>query len=226
MSIRINLLPEARLHSIKNKQVRRLTTIISLVIVSSVGMVIIILLLLLGARNIQFATNSNDINEIKTKLQAKKNDEQDIAWINKALEEGDKLNDNRIIISQLFDYLDKAIPEGVTLIDVSVDKDYKVKSQVKAQDYNNVALFLKALETYNVNYGFIDGFERRQVFTEVDAASVTKKGPGTADFEITFKVDPELVKKFRADNPKDDNETASTPSPSSSPSPQSTGGTQ
>lgn len=209
MSIRINLLPEARLASIKNKQTRRLVTIVAVTVCSSIGIIVVVLLLLYAARNVQYAANTSKITTLKKQVADKSGEEQDIAWFNAALTEGGKENENRILISQLFDYLAKAVPEGVTLADISVDKEYKVKASVKARDYNNVALFLKALSTYNVDYGRIAGFEAKQVFTDVDVNAVSKgKQSGGADFEITFKVDQDLVKKFRVDNAKGDSTSA------------------
>lgn len=216
MSVRINLLPEARLLTLKSKQTRRLVTVISVIACSSVGIILITLLLLLGARNVQYATNTSKIEGLNKDIEAKKGVEQDLAWFNASLTTGAKLNDNRILISKLFDYLTKAVPDGVSIVDISVDKDYLVKADVKARDYSNVALFLKALNTFNVDYGFIDGLDRKQVFTDVDVAAVAKaKQSSGADFEITFKVDQDLVTKFRKDNAaKSSDTTKSSPSPS------------
>ena len=71
MSVRINLLPEARMVKLKNQQTKRLVTVVCLVLCSSVGIILVVLLLLLGARNIQFATNKGNIEKLNQKIAAK-----------------------------------------------------------------------------------------------------------------------------------------------------------
>ncbi len=210
MSVRINLLPEARMVKLKNQQTKRLVTVVCLVLCSSVGIILVVLLLLLGARNIQFATNKSNIEELNQKIAGKANVEQDVAWFNTALTEADRLSNNRILISQLFSQLAKAAPEGISIASLSVDPDYKVKATVEAKDFNNVALFINALKTYNVEFNPIPGFERVPVFTDVDVQAVTKrKQTDNANFEVTFKVDEKLVKKFREDSKSsEDKDTA------------------
>lgn len=210
MSVRINLLPEARMVKLKNQQTKRLVTVVCLVLCSSVGIILVVLLLLLGARNIQFATNKSNIEELNQKIAGKANVEQDVAWFNTALTEADRLSNNRILISQLFSQLAKAAPEGISIASLSADPDYKVKATVEAKDFNNVALFINALKTYNVEFNPIPGFERVPVFTNVDVQAVTKrKQTDSANFEVTFKVDEKLVKKFREDSKSsEDKDTA------------------
>lgn len=201
MSVRINLLPEARMIKLKNQQTRRLVTVVCLVLCSSVVIILVVLLLLLGARNIQFAANKGNIEELNKKIAAKAGVEQDVAWFNGALVEADSLSNNRILISQLFGQLAKAAPEGIKITSLSVDPTYKVKASVEATDFNNVALFMNALKTYNVEFNPIEGFDRVPVFTDVDVQAVTKrKQTDNANFEVTFKVDEKLVKKFREDS--------------------------
>ena len=125
MSVRINLLPEARMVKLKNQQTKRLVTVVCLVLCSSVGIILVVLLLLLGARNIQFATNKSNIEELNQKIAGKANVEQDVAWFNTALTEADRLSNNRILISQLFSQLAKAAPEGISIASLSVDQDHQ-----------------------------------------------------------------------------------------------------
>lgn len=211
MSVRINLLPEARMIKLKNQQTKRLVTVICLVLCSSVGIILIVLLLLLGARNVQFSANKDKIdNELGNELKNKAALEQELAWFNGAVTEAYYLSDRRILISQLFDRLADSAPEGVVITDLTVDADYKVKASVEALDYSNVALFINALKTYNEKFGYIDGFDREPVFHEVKVEAVTEEGEDSgADFEVTFVVDEKLVKKFRADAVADSKEEKS-----------------
>jgi Tfp pilus assembly protein PilN len=206
MSVRINLLPEARMIKLKNQQTKRLVTVICVVLCSSVGIILIVLLLLLGARNVQYASNKAKIeDDLNKKLESKKNIEQDLAWFNGAVLEAYTLSNNRVLISQLFDRLTDAAPDGIKITNLSVDEDYAVKASVEALDYNNVALFMNALRMYNVSFGYIPGFEREPVFHDIDVQSVTKgKEDSGADFEITFVVDEKLVEKFRKDSTADE----------------------
>lgn len=201
MSVRINLLPEARMIKLKNQQTKRLVTVVCLVLCSSVGIVLVVLLLLLGARNIQFSTNKANIEDLNKKIAAKANIEQDVSWFNRALIEADALSNNRILISQLFEQLAKTAPSGIKITNLSADPEYKVTASVEATDFNNVALFMNALKTYNVEFNQIAGFDRVPVFTNVDVQAVTKrKQTDNANFEVSFKVDEKLVKKFREDS--------------------------
>lgn len=216
MSVRVNLLPEARMVKLKNQQLRRLVTVICLLAVSSVGIILVVLLLLLGARNVQSNLNKTKIDELDTKVAAKKDTEQDLAWFNTALKEQDTLINNRILISQLFDRLQQSTPKDVKIVDVSVDSKYLVKASVKAPGLNEVALFMNALKTYNVEFGSIENLPKKQVFKGVDVNTVTKKSTASADFEVSFTVDEDLVRIFRTDATK----------ASSSPSPSPSGGAQ
>lgn len=209
MSVRINLLPEARMVKLKNQQTKRLVTVVCLVLCSSVGIILVVLLLLLGARNIQFATNKSTIDELNQKIASKKDIEQDVAWFNGALTEADRLSNNRVLISQLFARLGEAAPEGIKITNLTVDPEYKVKASVEAKDFNNVALFINALKSYNVEFNPIPGFDRISVFNDVDVQAVTKrKQTDDANFEITFTVDEQLVKKFREDSKAGDEANA------------------
>lgn len=205
MSVRINLLPEARMIKLKNQQTKRLVTVICVVLCSSVGIILIVLLLLLGARNVQYANNKAKlVDDLDKKLESKKNVEQNLAWFNGAILEAHTLSNNRILISQLFDRLTDAAPDGIKITNLSVDADYVVKASVEALDYNNVSLFMNALSMYNVSFGHIPDFEREPVFHDIDVQSVTKGKEDTgADFEITFMVDQKLVEKFRKDSTAD-----------------------
>lgn len=208
MSVRINLLPEARMIKLKNQQTKRLVTVVCLVLCSSVGIILVVLLLLLGARNIQFATNKGNIDELNQKIAAKKDVEQDVAWFNGALTEADKLANNRVLISQLFARLAEAAPEGIRITSLTVDPEYVVKASVEAKDFNNVALFINALKSYNAEFNPIPGFDRIPVFKDVDVQAVTKrKQTDDANFEVTFTVDEQLVKKFREDSKVSDEDS-------------------
>ena len=103
MSLRVNLLPEARILKLKNQQTRRLITVICGLIMTSVGASIIILLLLLGTRTLQYNTNNTTIESLKKDIAAKQATEQDVAWFNESLDASYDVSNNRILISQLFD---------------------------------------------------------------------------------------------------------------------------
>lgn len=206
MSVRINLLPEARMIKLRNQQTKRLVTVVCLVVCSSVGIILVVLLLLLGARNIQFATNQGKIEKIDKEIASKEAIEQDLAWFNGALSEADSLSKNRVLISQLFSRLGEAAPDGIKITELSVDPSYQVKASVEAKDFNNVALFMNALKVYNVEFNPIPGFSRTPVFKDVDVQEVTKRNKKDgANFEVTFVVDEQLVKKFREDSKSSDN---------------------
>jgi|GEM_PF-904424 len=204
MSIRINLLPEARLLKLKYQQTRRLTIIICTLIASSIGATLVILLLLFGARVVQFNGNKDKMAELKKNIDSKSQVETDSAWFNAALVGANTATDKRILISQLFVRLNEALPRDVKLTDFSVDQDYKVKASVKAPDFSTVDLMGDALRSYNVTNRLITGFPAKPVFTDIriDSVSTGKSNQASTTklFDVTFGVDKELVQKFRTDS--------------------------
>lgn len=207
MSVRVNLLPEARLIKLRNQQTRRVTTMICSVIVIGVVAALVVLLILLGARNIQAGKNEEDIKKLQNEIAAKKSTELDVARFNDGLSESIRLSDNRILVSQIFDRLTAALPKNVRMTDLTVDPTYKVKASVGAPDYNTVALFGNALATYNTGVDEkrnIQGLERKAVFTDIKVDSVTSSKTsqtiGAKMFDVTFQVDKGLVQKLREAN--------------------------
>ncbi len=204
MSLRVNLLPEARILKLKNQQTRRLITVICGLIMTSVGASIIILLLLLGTRTLQYNTNNTTIESLKKDIAAKQATEQDVAWFNESLDASYDVSNNRILISQLFDRLTDSLPKDVKMTSLSVDPGYQVKAVVTAPDFNTVALFGSALNTYNTfKERSVQGLDLKQVFTNVKIDSVSsRKNRASGDqkeFNVSFTVDKDLVQKFRND---------------------------
>lgn len=206
MSVRVNLLPEARLIKLRNQQTKRILTIICSVIVGGIAVALVVLIVLLGARNIQSSANLKTKQGLDDQLAAKKKVEVSALTFNIALSESERLSNNRILISQLFDRLTAALPKNVRLTDITVDPTYKIKASVSAPDYNTVDLFGDALRTYNTGQDpkrNIAGLDRKVVFTEIRIDSVsTNKSVANNNgktFDVTFQVDPALVQKFRED---------------------------
>lgn len=206
MSLRVNLLPEARILKLKNQQTRRMVTIIAMLVCTSVGASIVILLLLLGTRTLQYRANSDTILEKKKEIEAKKSVEEDVTWFNDSLDASYSVSNGRILISQLFDQLTQALPKEVKMTSLSVDPGYQVKATVSAPDFNTVALFGNALSTYNTYAEKrITGLDQKAVFTNVKIDSVSNKKNKSSDqkeFSVVFSVDKDLVQKFRNDATK------------------------
>ncbi|MCC7543139.1 PilN domain-containing protein [bacterium] len=206
MSLRVNLLPEARILKLKNQQTRRMVTIVCLLIVTSVGASIVILLLLLGTRALQYNSNSGTIDKLKKDIENKMTVEQDVAWFNDSLDASYTISNSRILISQLFDQLTQALPKEVKMTALTVDPSYQVKATVTAPDFNTVALFGNALSTFNTYAEKrIPGMDQKAVFTEVKIDSVSNKKNQSAEqkeFTVVFTVDKDLVQKFRNDASK------------------------
>ena len=204
MTVRVNLLPEARVLKLKNQQTKRVTILICSVVVFGVAGALVVLLLLLGARSFQITQNDKKITDFHGQIDAKKGVEEEVAQFNLALSESSRLSDNRVLISQLFDRLTDALPKNVKLTDLSVDPTYKVKASVQAPDYNTVDLFGNALRSYNVTNKFVKGLSNKAVFTDIVINSVSTGKSGQASvgkvFDVTFAVDKDLVKKFHEDS--------------------------
>ncbi len=195
MSVRINLLPEARILKLRNTKTKRLVAVACVLISGVFISAMVILLLLLGTRNLIAAKNTNDITALKAELDTKQDVIKGITRFNQALNNVSQLDENRIYLSKIFDVVSKSIPTDSHLTELSVDTDYNVKASVKAADYETVSRFITALQNYNVTYGEVTGLAKKPVFLNIAVDTVTKKQDVT--FDISFSVDKELVKKLR-----------------------------
>ncbi len=199
MSVRINLLPEARLLRIKNEKTRRLVTVICIMIPSTIAVVLVILLMLLGARNLAGRTNDTKIKDIKNDLDSKKNLEQDVVNFNLSLSESAKLAKNRVYLSRIFDTVVKVLPQGVKMTDFSMSEGYKAKATLHAPGYPEVSTFITALQDYNITFGTVKDINRgTAIFKDVRISQVSKKDKnGEANFDIAFTITSELVTKLQ-----------------------------
>lgn len=198
MSVRINLLPEARMLRIKNEKTRRLVLLISVIVCGSILVINAILLLLLGARQIAIAKNNSDIAAIKKDLANKQTLEKEVTTFNQSLKTASQLVDRRIYLSYIFDETAKALPTGTKLTDFSLDATYKAKASVTAKDYDTVATYIAALQQYNVTFGSVPGLAKGPVFTDVKVTSVSQKDRnGEAKFDVTYQVSKDLVNKAK-----------------------------
>lgn len=195
MSVRINLLPEARILKLRNTKTKRLVLVACILISGVFIAAMAILLLLWGTRNLIAAKNANDIKTLKEDLDTKQTVIKDITHFNQALSSVSQLDEGRIYLSKIFDVVSKATPTDSHLTELSVDADYNVKASVKAADFETVSRFITALQNYNVTYGEVAGLAKKPVFLNIAVDTVTKKQDVT--FDITFSVDKELVKKLR-----------------------------
>lgn len=197
MSVRINLLPEARLTKLRNAKTKRLVTLVCTVVGASFVIINIVLVLLLGTRTLISTRNADQMSKLKSDLQSKESLIKDVSQFNTSLANAAQLDQNRIYLSEIFKVTSQSIPKESRLTDVSVDSAYGVKASVKAKDYETVSRFIVALENFNVTYGEVKGMEKKPVFLNIEIESVTKKLNEDAVFDVTFDVDKELVKKLR-----------------------------
>lgn len=197
MSVRINLLPEARLTKLRNEKTKKVTTLICIVVSGLVGAVIVLLLLYLGTQNLIAARNNDKMKQLKSDIESKQTVINEAAQFHKALTESNRLDENRIYLSKIFDVTSKSTPKESRLTDFAVDSDYNVTASVKAKDYETVSRFIVALQNYNVTYGQVDGLEKKPVFHNLAIDTVTKKQNEDATFDVTYSVDKDLVKKLR-----------------------------
>ncbi len=217
MSVRVNLLPEARIQKLKNQQTKRLVTIIAVLVNGGIILVLIILLLILGARNILYARNQGDIDKFKKDFAVEETNIKEINQFNQDLNEASRLSVERIYISKIFEVLPKILADGSSLKGITVDEKYNISTELNAKSYDSVAQFIVTLQDFNVKKEEVPGFGVRPIFLDIKGDSVTEKD-GAAIYAVKFTLDKDLVKKFREDARK------ATVSPSPSPSPVGGGG--
>jgi len=198
MSVRINLLPEARLIRIRDRKKKQYYTLLALIVIIGVLGILTVLVLFYGARIAQKNLNQGTINKLKTDVAAQRELELNSATLQEHLASNDSLNNKRIYVSEIFNQLVKTLPPKVKLSSLRVDEDYGVAIQGTADSLKTVGTFAKALEDFNVNFANLPETERKPFFLEVTIEQVTKQSDSeTVNFTIKFKVDRSLIEKFK-----------------------------
>lgn len=196
MSVRVNLLPEARLTTLKNKSKRHTYTTTAILSGAIVLSIIIVLLLLLGYLYATYQTSSDTLKNLNNEISKDKKLEEDASTLQDNLASFYSLNKNRTYASRIFTNLFNAVPPNVKISSFQISGDNKVAITAKTDSFADVAKTAESLTQYNINYKPQADLERKPVFSNVNIDSVSKGEAGSeTTFAMSFKVDNELLKK-------------------------------
>lgn len=196
MSVRVNLLPEARMHTLELRARKRLFNTITTVVAVIAGTILVTLLLLLGYTYSQQRLNAAKIVSLDSDIAKQHDMEQSAATLQEHLASFYQLNATRLYVSSVFTNVGNTIPNGVKITNFQISANNLVTVSGTAQSIAEVSTFSQALEEYNVNYKPQEGYDRKPFFTTINITSVTKDtSTGQVNFTMTFKADPAVFNK-------------------------------
>lgn len=196
MNIQVNLLPEARLHKLKNEARKKTFATLASLVATAFLATIIVFAMLQGFLLATYNINKNKIADLDKALLPSKELEENATTLQANLGAFYQLNSNRTFASRIFTNLSKVTPSNVTIKNLQIDNKDLVTVSGTTDSYADVARFGESLTEYNVNYLPQEGLDRKPIFKEVTITSTTKDATtGKVNFSMTFAVDSNLIKK-------------------------------
>jgi len=196
MNIQVNLLPEARMHKLRNASKKKTYATIAGLAGGIALAAIIVFLMLQGFLTATYAANNNKINSLNKELETSKPMEQEAATLQNNLASFYQTNKNRTYVTRFFTNFFKMIPDFVKIDSVSIGGDNTVTIAGTTNSFADVSRFANLLEQYNLNYLPQPDLDRVAIFTDANFTSVSKDTKtGKTTFSMTFKVDQDLLKK-------------------------------
>ncbi len=196
MSVRVNLLPEARMHTLELRARKRLFTTITTIMAVVAGTILVTLLLLLGYTYSQQRINAGRIVSLTSDIEKQRDLEQNASTLQEHLTSFGTLQASRLYVSEIFTNVGNTIPNGVKITNFQISSDNLVTVTGTAQSIAQVSTFSKALEDYNVDFKPQPGFDRKPFFTTVNITTVSKDvTTGEVKFTMTFQADPSVFNK-------------------------------
>jgi Tfp pilus assembly protein PilN len=196
MNIQVNLLPEARLHKLKNESRKKTFVTITVLVVALFLASIILFAMLQGFLLATFNLNKNKIADLNKSMESSKALEESASTLQANLASFYKLDSNRTYASRIFTNLAKVTPSNVTISTLQIDNKDLVTVSGTTDSYADVSRFGESLSEYNVNYLPQEGLDRKPIFKDVTIVSVSKDNTtGKVNFSMTFTVDSNLIKK-------------------------------
>ncbi|MCX6806101.1 MAG: PilN domain-containing protein [Candidatus Saccharibacteria bacterium] len=196
MNIQVNLLPEARMHKLRNASKKKTYATIAGLAGGIALAAIIVFLMLQGFLTATYAANNNKINSLNKELESSKPMEQEAATLQNNLASFYQTNKNRTYVTRFFTNFFKMIPDFVKIDSVSIGGDNTVTIAGTTNSFADVSRFANLLEQYNLNYLPQPDLDRVAIFTDANFTSVSKDTKtGKTTFSMTFKVDQDLLKK-------------------------------
>ncbi|TXI86701.1 MAG: hypothetical protein E6Q36_08825 [Chryseobacterium sp.] len=201
MSIRINLLPEARMLRLKNKAKKKTYATLA----GLVGGITLATIIVFGMLQVfllsTYAVNENRIKALTKEVNVNRDMEQSAATLQGNLASFYTLNANRTYASRIFSNLFKTIPGNITINSFQIDDQDKVTISGTADSFADVSKFAESLKQYNVDFLPQKDLERLPIFKDVTITSVSKDtNSGKVNYSLTFNVDKELIKKQKSES--------------------------
>jgi len=198
MSIKVNLLPEARIAKLRNRSRKTRYIAAAGLVGTSVLAAIVVLIMLQVFLVSTFAQGDFNIGKLNTDIDKYKNTEQVSATLQANLASFYTLNNSRTYASRIFSNLFKAVPDNITISSVAIDNKGIVTISGTTDSYISVSKFASTLQLYNVDYLPQPDLERKPIFIDPSITSVSKAQEGKVSFSIGFKVDQSLLKQQRS----------------------------
>ena len=196
MNIQVNLLPEARIHKLRNQAKKRTYSTIAGLTGGILLAAIVVFVMLQGFLAATYGANKDRINKLNAELETSKPMEEEAATLQANLASFYKLNNNRTYVTRFFTNFFKMVPSFVKIDSVSISADNTVTISGNTGSFADVSRFANLVEEYNLNYLPQEDLDRVAVFTDAEFTSVSKDTKsGKTTFSMTFKVNQELLKK-------------------------------
>ncbi|GDX62740.1 hypothetical protein LBMAG34_2740 [Candidatus Saccharibacteria bacterium] len=196
MNIQVNLLPEARIHKLRNQAKKRTYSTIAGLTGGILLAAIVVFVMLQGFLAATYGANKDRINKLNAELETSKPMEEEAATLQANLASFYKLNNNRTYVTRFFTNFFKMVPSFVKIDSVSISADNTVTISGNTGSFADVSRFANLVEEYNLNYLPQEDLDRVAVFTDAEFTSVSKDTKtGKTTFTMTFKVNQELLKK-------------------------------
>jgi Tfp pilus assembly protein PilN len=196
MNIQVNLLPEARLHKLKNDSRKKFYGTLTGLIAAAFIAAIILFVMLQGFLLATYNLNKTKIADLNKSLDSSKDLEEKASTLQANLASFYQLNSNRTYASRVFTNLSKVTPSNITIDSLQIDNKNLVTISGTTDSYSDVSRFGESLAQYNVNYLPQPELDRKPIFKDIAIVSVTKDTTsGKVNFSITFNVDANLLKK-------------------------------
>lgn len=196
MNIQVNLLPEARLHKLKNQSRKKTFGTLAGLVATGFIAAIIVFVMLQGFLLATFNINKNKIADLNRSLLPSADLEENAATLQANLGSFYQLNSNRTYASRIFTNLSNVTPKNVTINTLQIDNKDLVTVSGTTDTYADVSRFGESLSEYNVNFLPQNGLDRKPIFKDVTITATTKDATtGKVNFSMTFAVDSNLIKK-------------------------------
>jgi Tfp pilus assembly protein PilN len=196
MNIQINLLPEARMHKLRNAAKKKTYATIAGLTGGILVAAIVVFIMLQGFLSATYSANNTKINDLNKELATTKPMEEESATLQANLASFYQLNTNRTYVTRFFTNFFKMVPSFVKIDSVSIAADNTVTVTGSTQSFADVSRFANLVEQYNLNYLPQEDLDRVAIFTNANFTSVNKDTKtGKTTFSMTFKVNQDLLKK-------------------------------